>query len=235
MDKKYLHSSFNITELKTIRRDGLELGIIKGYASTFDNVDRGDDRVMKGAFDKTIIDWQNKGRQIPMFFQHDYKSVIGGFAIVRSDVKGLYCEGEINLGVEDGNDAYLLAKQGVLLDFSIGYAARGYEWIKENNKDIRNLTEVELFEISMVTNPMNELANITDVKSINNITEISKILKAKGFSNSEANDIIFKIKELQGVRKEDLEVEVRNELDQKLNEMLFDMELDKIQNSLKRR
>jgi len=184
-------------EIKEIKEDG-DYGIIKGYASTFGDVDRGQDRVIKGAFTETLQKFRTKNKQIPMLFQHGSNLLIGGFEIFKEDDKGLYVEGKINLKVQKGVEIHSLAKQGVLKDFSIGYYATDYDYSKEDDEEIRNLTKIDLVEVSMVINPMNENANITDVKknNYNSVAEISKKLKEKGFSNKEANEIIYHMKTL---------------------------------------
>jgi len=145
-----------------------DIGIVKGYASTFDNIDRGDDLIERGAFDKTIASYKTSGRPIRMLWQHNTNDLIGGYPADKMyvDEKGLFVVGEINLKTQRGKEAYALAKQGVLSDFSIGYFVDEFEIEKEDDKLIRKLKEVELFEISLVGEPMNTEARFTEVKSV---------------------------------------------------------------------
>lgn len=203
MEKEYLTIPFNIEETKQIEKGDKKFGIVKGYAATFGNIDRGRDRIMKGAFKNTIEQWKEKGTLLPMFFQHSWMSVIGGFNVFKETAKGLYVEGEINLNVQKGLEAFELAQQKVLSYMSIGYVTKDAEFIEEEvgEKDgqtftatIRNLKEIELFENSLVTNPMNDLATINSVKSMKSITDVSKFLKTFGISNTQVNELIYKIK-----------------------------------------
>jgi HK97 family phage prohead protease len=177
--------SFEATEVKAIERDGMKLGIVAGYASTFNNVDRGRDKVMEGAFKSTIARHVSKDRHVRMYYQHDNKEIIGGFPAskMREDMKGLYVEGEINLEVQRGREVFALAKQGVLSDFSIGYSVIDFNM----EHGVRELKEVELWEVSVVSEPMNPEATITEIKkSLNTKRDVEKGLRDLGLSRSQA-------------------------------------------------
>ncbi|NIM39144.1 MAG: hypothetical protein GTN67_13350, partial [Hydrotalea flava] len=70
---------FSVTSTKEMQTDKGRYGIIKGYASTFGNVDRGGDIVMQGAFSECLERYKSLGRPIRMHFQHNYMELIGGF------------------------------------------------------------------------------------------------------------------------------------------------------------
>lgn len=157
--------SFDLIEAKEVTRDGQKFGIIKGYASTYGNIDRGGDVVEKGAFSNSIARHKQTNRPITMLLQHSGNNIIGGFPIdqVQDDEKGLFMEGEINLDVQAGNEAYALAKQGVLSDLSIGFSVNDAD---VDDHGIMHLKELELWEVSLVSEPMNPEAVITDVKAV---------------------------------------------------------------------
>jgi hypothetical protein len=67
---------------------------------------------------------------------------------------------------------------------SIGY--RTVEAVPEANGRVRKLMEIDLFEVSLVTFPMNEAAVITDVKSIQTEREFEAFLRDAGYSRKEA-------------------------------------------------
>ena len=242
MEKKYLNTSFEIEEIFEKKEDSQNFGIIKGLASTFGNVDQGQDRVIKGAFARTLEKYNSKNRQIRMFYQHDYKNVIGGFSVFKENRKGLLVEGKINLEVQKGREAYSLAKQGVMNDFSIGYFVKDSEWVSEKvgekdgndvTMDIRNLKEIDLSEISLVSNPMNEEAIVTSIKSCETITDITRFLKSFGISNKETNDIIYFIKKLP--RNEDNKsANARNEVLSKIDKIKLINSFDEVINRIKK-
>lgn len=198
-NKAILKVSFDQVEVKEVEKDGIRYGIIAGYASTYD-IDRVGDRVVPGAFKKTIDNFISKNRKIRMFYQHDEDELIGGFdpVLMREDDKGLFVVGEINLGVRRGLEAYNLAKQGVLTDMSIGYSVIDFGMVK----GIRELKEIELWEISLVSEPANPSARIVQVKSgIEDVKkaceskrEIEKLFKEVGFSRTASKFLISRMK-----------------------------------------
>lgn len=162
---KYKTFAFEVSSTKEVTENNQQYGIIEGYASTYSNVDLGGDVVVKGAFTKTLADYNSKNRPIKMCFQHSGFDIIGGFDPnqIIDDDKGLFVVGKINLDVQRGKEAYALAKQGVLTDMSIGYVTRDFD-IQGN---VCYLKQIDLYEISMVGNPMNTEAQISAVKSNN--------------------------------------------------------------------
>lgn len=151
----------NIVEYKQEQRNGVPVGIVAGYMATWD-LDRGDDKFLKGAFLDSIAEHREKDRPIRLKKGHD--ETIGGFPIdsVREDDRGLYGVGEINLDTQEGREAFSLAKQGVLSDFSIGFSVVDFE-IHDGVRIIKNAV---IWETSVVDEPMNPEANITEVKSV---------------------------------------------------------------------
>jgi uncharacterized protein len=130
---------------------------IEGFGSVFNNTDSYNDIVMPGAFAKTI-----KGRKPVMLWQHDSDEPIGVWDVVEEQDRGLYVKGRI-LETSMGNDAYTLVKAGAISGLSIGYSP--VKWETDDTKGVRKLTEVKLYEVSLVTFPANEKAKITRVKS----------------------------------------------------------------------
>lgn len=124
-------------------------GIISGYASFFDVVDQKRDRIVKGAFTKTITAWRLLGKMPKMLWQHDPKCPIGTWTHLREDGKGLYAEGKLTLGVKKADEAYLLMKAGALDGLSIGF--RTIKAFQEKDHKARILLDVDLIEISLVT------------------------------------------------------------------------------------
>lgn len=166
--KHYRAYNFDVSECKQMENeDGIEVGVVRGYASTFGNVDRFDDVIVAGAFTETLKTYRDRNRMIRMLWTHRSDELIGGYPanLAREDEKGLFVEGQINLETQRGREAYSLAKQGVLEDFSIGFRIKDATFEIVDEEEIRKITEVELFEVSLVGEPMNQEAQITQVKA----------------------------------------------------------------------
>ncbi len=153
-------------DVKTVgvSEDDANIGVFEGYASTFGNTDRVDDVIVRGAFAKTLKDHQGRKRQIRMLSQHDRYTLIGGFPSddAFEDERGLFVKGNINLDTQSGRESFALMKQGVLEDMSIGFITRDSE-MSDGKQMIK---EVDLFEISLVTEPANQEAQITAIKAV---------------------------------------------------------------------
>ena len=135
-------------------------GEFSGHALVFDNVEDGNDIMERGAFAKTIVE---NFERIKILSQHNECDLpIGKPIELREDGKGLFVRGKIS-DTQKGRDVQILLKDRVLNEMSVGYEAVDFEY---DDKGIRHLKEVKLWEISIVTWAMNELATIDEVKSL---------------------------------------------------------------------
>jgi len=156
----------HVMEVKEDVRNGVKVGIIEGYIATWD-LDRGNgwiqDQFVKGAFKKSIRQFKRDKRQVR--FKDHHGRTVGGFPAesLKEDNIGLWGSGEINLEVQQGQEAYALAKQNVLVDFSVGF--QRVKSTRDEQTDIRLITEAILWEGSIVDEPMNPKAKITAVKN----------------------------------------------------------------------
>lgn len=154
-----------VLEVKQEERNGVKVGILEGYAATWD-LDRGDwmgvrDRFVKGAFLESLMEHVMKKRQI-RFKDHHGRTVGGApMEFVKEDDRGLFVVAEVNLEVQQGRELYALAKQGVIVDFSIGFTVVDFEM----DENIRTITKAIVWEFSGVDEPANPHANITQVKN----------------------------------------------------------------------
>ncbi len=121
--------------------------IISGYASLFGKSDQGGDIVEPGAYEASLA----KGRQVKMLWQHDPAQPIGVWDEVREDAKGLWVEGRLLTDVAKGREAASLIGAGAIDGLSIGYRTVK---ARKDDKGGRLLSELELWEVSLVTFPM---------------------------------------------------------------------------------
>ena len=159
-----------------------DMGIVKGYASTFGNIDSDNDIINKGAYKKTIAE---NGQRIKYIYQHNMEKPLGVIKMLEEDNKGLMFEAQI-AKTTLGKDVIELMKAGVLTENSVGIMPIQKEMVD----GVRHINEVKLFEISAVTMAANPEAMILDVKG--NINQ-EKILKrydrlAKLIRKSEISD-----------------------------------------------
>jgi HK97 family phage prohead protease len=137
-----------------------EAGTFEGLAATYDNVDRGGDKIERGAFTKTLKD---NGGSVPLFLQHGWKreELPIGVAALQDTLEGLATKGELVLESADARITYALLKKKALRGLSIGY-----EIVRDQIAGgVRHLKELKLIEVSVVGVPMNERAIVAAVKS----------------------------------------------------------------------
>lgn len=175
-------------EVKAINEDGT----FSGYASVFGEVDQGRDMVMPGAFAKTISDIAKSGRPLPILWQHDTYNPIGVITLMKEDERGLYIEGKLatESGVTQADAAHALLQMKAITGMSIGYTTVKYS--VDEATGVRSLIELELWEISLVTFPMNTSARIDAVKGaledghLPTLPEFEGFLREAGFSKTQA-------------------------------------------------
>lgn len=125
--------------------------VIEGYASLFGDADQGGDTVARGAYAGSLARLAAQGRQVKMLWQHDPAQPIGVWDEVREDGKGLYVKGRLLDSVARAREAAALIAAQAIDGLSIGYRTLR---ATKNDKGRRLLTELELWEVSLVTFPM---------------------------------------------------------------------------------
>ncbi len=130
----------------------VESGIeISGYASLFGKTDQGGDVVDAGAYGASLARLASKGNSVKMLWQHDPNQPIGVWDEVHEDATGLWVKGRILTDVEKGREAAALIEAGAIDGLSIGYRTVR---ATKNDTGGRLLSELELWEVSLVTFPM---------------------------------------------------------------------------------
>ena len=114
-----------------------------GYAAIFDRPDKGGDIVRKGAFARALK------APVPLLHQHDTRRCIGAVEHLSEDARGLRVIAQV--------DADVAIRPGTGLSF--GYRVRGMD-----KRTYRELTNLDLIEVSVVTHPMQPLARVLAVE-----------------------------------------------------------------------
>lgn len=146
-------------EEKALKEDS-DCWTITGYGSVFNNVDLGNDVVVPGAFAKSL---RENGLPL-LLLNHKMDDVpIGTIIDAKEDKRGLWFKAELPKDDALVRDRIVpqLKRRG-LKGTSIGYKATQKERRKEDGA--RLLKEIRLYEISVVTMPMNPLASIDSCK-----------------------------------------------------------------------
>jgi HK97 family phage prohead protease len=182
---KHFTSSF---ELKRVDPGG----VFEGYASIFDVIDQGKDRILPGAFRASLE--KRAPVDIKLLWQHQPAEPIGVLEKIYEDERGLHVKGRLLMDVRRAREAYALMRAGALDGLSIGYKA-----LKDHispTSGVRTLEQVDLWEISLVTFPMQDAARIRSFKTafpdpkIRTIRDFEIFLRdAGGFSRTQAKAV----------------------------------------------
>jgi HK97 family phage prohead protease len=188
---------FKTFAFKSVTTDALGPNEFAGYASVFGIVDDGGDIVQKGAFKDAIPGFLKDGF---IAWQHEWDEPIGKPLEAKEDDHGLWIKARLS-DTQQGREARTLILDEVVQKLSFGYevascemmsdeqgiamlgekdylrAKAGLPWYKES---LRLLTGINpLFEVSPVSVPMNNAAEIIAAKGIGDFDLLTHSKKAE--------------------------------------------------------
>lgn len=123
---------------------------IAGYAALFDVPDGAKDIIRRGAFRRTLAE---RRQPLPLLWQHRPDQQIGTVELVEEDHRGLRVVARVD-NPESRAVAMLLRR--AVSGLSFGYRARGFTGLPEG----RLLQDIDLFEVSLVTHPLQHGARV---------------------------------------------------------------------------
>jgi hypothetical protein len=173
-------------------------------------VDLGNDQIERGAFKQTLL----QNASYPLLWQHKSDQPIG-MASLSDSPAGLVIDGQLCLEVDEAKTAYTLLKAGVVKGLSIGY-----DTVRDSidAAGIRHLEELKLWEVSVVTFPMNQSATVSSIKSLD---EARRILTETAKSSDQAQ-----IAQLRALLKDVMQLLTPDDGDVELEEEDGDEEED---------
>jgi len=165
-------------------------GEFEGLGSAFGNIDDGFDVVEPGAFKQTL------GEKMPaMLWQHDPSKPLGVWESAKEVGAGLHVRGRLALDTQLGAEAHALLKMGALNGLSIGFMIPPGGSTYDDNR-VRHIKQIDLWEISVVTFPMNRDARISAIKAMHGYKlaptrrQAERVLRDAGFSGGQAEAIL---------------------------------------------
>lgn len=172
-------------------------GEFEGHGSVFGNEDLGGDIVMPGAFKRTLASHRKAGSLPQMFWMHDPSRVCGKWLDMSEDEHGLKVKGVL-ADTPLGNEIRTLLQMDAVRGLSIGYSVKDDDWDSDGR---RLLKDCELWEVSVVSLPMNPLAQVAHAKSqlsamgeyVPTAREFERTLRDVGCSQKVAKTIISKV------------------------------------------
>ena len=151
---KYMHTLMETKELT-------EGGSFEGLASVYANTDLGGDIVEPGAFKEFAL---TRSGDIRILDGHNTRAPIGKGKLTDTHL-GLAIKGTLEMAVARAREVHALMKAGIIDGLSIGFdILPGGAAVDE--KGIRRITAIKLWEVSTTAFPMNQSALVSGVKEI---------------------------------------------------------------------
>jgi len=130
---------------------------LEGYAAVFDSVyslGRFDEVIKPGAFSRAI----SEGQDVRALIDHDPARIIGrtknNTLEIREDSRGLHTR--IHLpDTQEARDLSTLIERGDLDAMSFGFTVQSDRWEKVEDRNVRYIEDVDLFDCSVVAYPAN--------------------------------------------------------------------------------
>lgn len=167
-----------------LKADEAEVGVIEGYAAIFGERDRGGDIIMPRAFSKSLR--ERKSTRIPMLFGHMQQHMpVGVWENMIEDSVGLRVKGRLILESQEARQLHAVMKAKAEIGISIGYKTVKADYVEQDGEMTRQLVEVDLYETSLVTIPMQDNARVLRVKSADQTAaEQAAALEAKAIADA---------------------------------------------------
>lgn len=130
-------------------------GRFAGYAAIFSQPDEGGDVIKPGAFAASL---KARSEPLPLFWQHSPERQVGWVEQAGEDARGLRVIARLS-DAQGISAAHL--RSGEVTGLSFGYRAReAREIVLPGAQTGRELSDIDVFEISLVTNPMQPKARV---------------------------------------------------------------------------
>lgn len=159
------HKSFALADFKAIGGD--DSGEFTALVSTFGNVDLVGDRMVKGAFEKSLAEWREKGDPIPVIWNHMWENPhahIGAIDPNQAEETddGLLVHGKNDIDQPFAAQVHRLMVQRRIKEFSFGYVVRDSKPVKGG---ITELHAVDLLEVGPTLKGVNPETELLAVKA----------------------------------------------------------------------
>lgn len=182
-------------------------GEIVAYASVFGNVDSYGDRIVKGAFDATLKEWEQSDRVIPLLYGHDFAdpfSNIGAVTNAVEDDHGLKITARLDLDNPKAAQVHRLILEKRLSEMSFAFRVTDGQFVTEDEEDIYEIRGLKLFEVSVVPIGANDQTEIVSAKSVAEfLTTAAKQAVSQGTtSKHDVDSALALIGDLAGVAPE---------------------------------
>lgn len=164
MERKTL--SLSDCEIKFAQAEGS----FSGYGSVFGVVDAKNDIIMPGAYSDVIA----SGNPVDVYVNHNWldgQLPVGRWSDLKEDARGLAGHANLIMQMRGGSDAYWAMKSGLVNGLSVAIIPDS-KAIERRADGVRVIHRIKaLKEISIVTDPANDQARVTDIKHLDDMRD----------------------------------------------------------------
>ena len=156
-----LYKSFPLRGFKALGDEGA--GQFEAIVAVFNNVDRAGDRIVPGAFTRTLGEWEAKGRPIPVIYAHQWDNLdahIGKVLEAKEVEEGLYVQAQLDMGEAFAKRVWKKMREGTLAEFSFAYDVADGKMAK----GVYELRDLDLLEVGPCLVGMNPETELIAVK-----------------------------------------------------------------------
>jgi len=175
-----------------------ETGEVEALVATYD-VDSVGDKIIPGAFEKTLKEWKESGDNIPWIWSHkhdDLDAYLGEITDIKETKDGLLVKAKHDMDHPASKRAFDLMKSGKIKNFSFAYEVKDGEFVDETVDEDKGLKaqyfalkELKIFEAGPCLIGANQNTRLLGAKRADVIVEV----KGEDFSNAgvfvEINDL----------------------------------------------
>jgi HK97 family phage prohead protease len=138
------------------------LGQLEAIVSVYGNVDRGNDRCVRGCFADSLARWRTKGRPLPFLWAHKWDvPPLGGVVEAEELTEGLWVKVQLDMQDQLARDVHRKLTDGTLGEFSFGYDLVDWKMVG----GVRELRALDLLEVSAVLVGMNPATRLVQAKA----------------------------------------------------------------------
>lgn len=159
---------FQLAQFKAVNQ---EQGVFEALVAVFNNIDRGGDKILPGAFADSLAEWEAKGRPIPVVFAHQWDNLdahIGQVLEAKETDEGLFVRGRLDMDEPFAQRVFKKMQAGTLAEFSFAYDIVESAWIDQGEKatprHFRELRKLDLLEVGPCLVGMNPDTQLLDLK-----------------------------------------------------------------------
>jgi len=163
-------------ELKTLSLSDCDIkyaqseGAFSGYGSVFGVVDAKNDIIMPGAYADVLA----AGAPVDVYVNHnwiDAQLPVGRWSGLKEDARGLAGEANLVMQMRGASDAYWAMKSGLVSGLSVAIIPDPKS-TERRSDGVRIIHRIKaLKEISIVTDPANDQARVTEIKHLDDMRD----------------------------------------------------------------